>query len=256
MRTIGFVGGGRVARIMLEGWKKAGALPKVVIFDANEDHATRLTTIAPEVRVGSLAEASAAQLVIIGLHPPVLADVLPSIKLHLKPETVLLSLAPKMKFAGLSSLLGGFSRLARQNPNAPSIIGQGYNPIAFSTDLPEAERRALLKLMAPLGQCPVVEEDTIEAYALISAMGPTYLWFQFKELERLAMEFGLTQAAAQQAIAAMVGGASATLFASGLAAEDVMDLVPVKPLAAEEPVFLAAYRDRLIPLFQKLTAKS
>lgn len=74
--------------------------------------------------------------------------------------------------------------------------------------------------MAPLGDCPVVKEETIEAYALISAMGPTYLWFQLQELEHLAMEFGLTEATAREAIAAMVNGAAATLFASGLAADD------------------------------------
>ncbi|MBS1166586.1 MAG: oxidoreductase coenzyme F420-dependent [Proteobacteria bacterium] len=254
MKTLGFIGAGRVARIMLEGWKRAGALPgAVIVYDASADQAPRLTSIAPQIKAGSLAEAAAADLVIVGLHPPILAEVLPAVKAHLKPEAVLLSLAPKVKFAGLTNLLGGFSRLARQNPNAPSIVGKGYNPIAFSAGLPQAERKALLTLMAPLGDCPVVKEDTIEAYALISAMGPTYLWFQFLELERLAVEFGLTQAAAREAITAMVGGAATTLFASGLAADDVMDLVPVKPLVAEEPVFLAAYRDRLIPLFQKLT---
>ena len=254
MRTTGFIGAGRVARILLQGWERTSALPEaVVVFDASTDRASHLASLAPQVKAGSLAEAAAADLVIVGLHPPVLAEVLSSVKAHLKPEAVLLSLAPKVKFSGLSALLGGFARLARQNPNAPSIIGRGYNPISFAAGLPEAERQALLTLMAPLGDCPVVKEETIEAYALISAMGPTYLWFQLQELERLAMEFGLTEAAAREAITAMVNGAAATLFASGLAADDVMDLVPVKPLAAEEAVFLAAYRDRLIPLFQKLT---
>ncbi len=254
MKMVGFIGGGRIARIMLEGWKRAGALPRaVVIFDTNSEQATRLASIAPEIRSGSPAEAASADLVIVGLHPPVLAEALPAIKGHLKPEAVLLSLAPKVTFVGLSNLLGGFSRLARQNPNAPSIVGEGYNPIAFSAGVPEAERHMLLALMVPLGDCPVVEERTIEAYALISAMGPTYLWFQFKELKRLAVEFGLTDAAARQAVAAMVNGASATLFESGLAPDDVMDLVPVKPLAADEAAIVAAYRDRLKPLFQKLT---
>lgn len=255
MKTLGFIGAGRIARIMLEGWKRAGALPEaVIVFDANAEHASRLTATAPEVKAGSLAEAAAADLVIVGLHPPVMAEVLPAIKPHLKPDAMLLSLAPKLKFAALANLLGGFSRLARQNPNAPSIIGQGYNPIAFSAGLTNVDRMALLDLMEPLGDCPVVEETTIEAYALISAMGPTYLWFQLHELERLAKEFGLTEAAARKAIDAMIGGATATLFDSGLAADDVMDLVPVKPLAADEATILAAYRDRLKPLFQKLTA--
>lgn len=255
MKTIGFIGAGRIARIMLTGWKRAGALPgTVIVFDANAEQASRLAAIAPEVKAGSLAEAAAADLVIVGLHPPVMVEVLPAIKPHLRPDAILLSLAPKLKFAALGNLLGGFSRLARQNPNAPSIVGQGYNPIAFAAGLTKADRAALADLMEPLGDCPVVEETTIEAYALISAMGPTYLWFQLEELQRLAMEFGLTPAAAREAIDAMVAGATATLFDSGLAADDVTDLVPVKPLAADEAAILSAYRDRLRPLFQKLTA--
>lgn len=254
MKSIGFIGAGRIARIMLTGWKRAGALPEaVIVHDIHADRASQLTAIAPEVKAGSLAEAAAADLVIVSLHPPVMAEVLPVIAEYLKPTAIVLSLAPKLKFAALADLLGGFPRLARQNPNAPSIIGQGYNPIAFSSGLTNVERMALLELMEPLGDCPAVDENTIEAYALISAMGPTYLWFQLQELERLAMEFGLTQAAARKAIDAMVGGATATLFDSGLAADDVTDLVPVKPLAADEVAILAAYRDRLRPLFQKLT---
>ena len=255
MTTIGFIGAGRIARIMLEGWKRAGALTaSIILHDAKAEAAESLAAAYPEAKVGSLAEAAAADLVIVGLHPPVLADVLPEIGKHLRPDAIVLSLAPKLKFAGLEKLLGGFARLARQNPNAPSIIGEGYNPIAFSSGLPEADRQRLLALMVPLGDCPVVDENTIEAYALISAMGPTYLWFQLRELERLAVEFGLTERAAREAVTAMAHGATATLFESDLTADDVMDLVPVKPLGADEASILALYRDRLKPLHQKLTS--
>ncbi|MBS1182801.1 MAG: oxidoreductase coenzyme F420-dependent [Proteobacteria bacterium] len=255
MKTIGIIGAGRIARILLEGWKQADALPEgVVLFDAKPEAAGKLADAFPTVRSGTLVEASSADLVIVGLHPPVLAEVLPEVGRYLKPAAVLLSLAPKIKFSGLADLLGGFTRIARQNPNAPSIVGQGYNPIAFAPALSEPEREALITLMVPLGDCPVVDEGTIEAYALISAMGPTYLWFQFMALEHLAVEFGLTEAAAREAVAAMVHGAAATLLESDLAADDVMDLVPVKPLAADEPAIVALYGDRLKPLFRKLTA--
>ncbi|PIO97649.1 pyrroline-5-carboxylate reductase family protein [Pleomorphomonas carboxyditropha] len=254
MKTIGFIGAGRIACIMLEGWDQAGVLPDAVVaFDANSDAAEKLAAAYPTVKSGSLAEAASADLVIVGLHPPVLADVLPEIGRHLKPSAILLSLAPKVRFADLSRLLGGFARIARQNPNAPSIVGQGYNPIAFAPALSDAEREALIALMVPLGDCPVVDEGTIEAYALISAMGPTYLWFQFRELERLAVEFGLTVAAAREAVAAMARGAAATMYESDLSANGVMDLVPVKPLAGDEAAIVAIYHERLKPLFQKLT---
>ncbi|MDR3465302.1 MAG: NAD(P)-binding domain-containing protein [Xanthobacteraceae bacterium] len=255
MQTIGFIGAGRIARIMLEGWKRSGFLPPtVVVYDLDGAAADKLAAAYKPVSVGDLDEVAAADLVVVGLHPPVLANVLPQIAPRLRPDAIVLSLAPKLKFAALSSLLGGFGRLARQNPNAASIIDCGFNPIAFADALTAEDRDMLLALMRPLGDCPVVDEATIEAYVLISAMGPAYLWFQLNDLEHLAEEFGLSEAAARQAVAAMAHGAAATLLESDLAADDVMNLVPVKPLGADEQTFIAAYRDRLRPLYAKLTA--
>ncbi|MBU1176204.1 MAG: NAD(P)-binding domain-containing protein [Alphaproteobacteria bacterium] len=255
MTRIGFVGGGRIARIMLEGWKRAGALPAdVKVMDADAQLAARLAADFANTATAALDAVARQDVVIIALHPPLMAEVLPRIASALRPDAVVLSLAPKPRFAGLSRLLGGFSRLARQNPNAPSIIGRGFNPIAFAGGLDEPGRGMLLDLVAPLGSTPVVAEETIEAYALISAMGPTYLWFQFDVLRQLAAEFGLSETAARQAVAAMVHGAATTLLESDLEVDQVLDLVPVKPLGENEAAITAFYRDRLVPLYAKLIA--
>ncbi len=37
----------------------------------------------------------------------------------------------------------GSGRVAQMNPNSPSIIGQGYNPIVFADDLPATAREQL-----------------------------------------------------------------------------------------------------------------
>ncbi len=162
------------------------------------------------------------------------------------------SLAPKVKLAALRAGLGGFSRLARQNPNAPSIVGAGYNPIAFDPALPAADRNTLVAFLAPLGRSPEVDESTVETYAVISAMGPTYLWFQLQRLRELAQEFGLDAAAADAAVEAMALGATATLFHAGLPPAEVMDLLPVKPLVEDEPAIRAALETRLRAVHAKL----
>lgn len=255
MTSIGFIGSGRITRIMLEGWRRAGALPaNIRVHDTVPEAAAALAAEFEGVAVATLAEAAACEIVMVGLHPPVAAEVLPQVAPHLRPEATVLSLAPKLRFAKLAELLGGFGRLARQNPNAPSIVDRGFNPIAFAAGLDAAGRDVLRTLLAPLGDCPEVDETTIEAYALISAMGPTYLWFQFDLLRRMATEFGLAEPAARRAVAAMVHGAAATLLESDLPAERVLDLVPVKPLAADEAVIVDLYRNRLTPLYAKLTA--
>ncbi len=235
-QTVGFIGAGRVARIMLGGWERAHALPRrVVVHDPSPAAIAALQARFPQVVAGELAEAAGADLVFLALHPPAVIEALPRIAPALRGEAVVCSLAPKVPLEKLRAGLGGFSRIARQNPNAPSLVGRGYNPIAFDPGLPTQERRALLELLAPLGQTPEVDERTIETYAVISAMGPTYLWFQLQSLRELGREFGLDAAAADAAVEAMAAGAAATLMHANLEPREVMDLVPVKPMGEHEP---------------------
>jgi pyrroline-5-carboxylate reductase len=114
------------------------------------------------------------------------------------------------------------------------------------------EKDEMHALLSALGKCPEVAEDKLEAYAIVTAMGPTYLWFQWQELRNLAESFGMASAEAETGVAEMVVGAVNTLFESGMAAEEVMDLIPVKPLGEEEPIVRAMYRSRLGPLYEKL----
>ncbi len=242
--SVGLIGGGRVARIVLEGWRRAGALPShIVVSDPNG------ATIEGLGRYGVIAGdnclAAEQDVVLIGLHPPVIGDMAGEIRSHLRPETILVSFAPKITIARVAELLGGFDRIARMNPNAPTYVGAGFNPIAFGPGLPESDRQALLDLFAPLGESPVVEEPTIEAYALTSAMGPTYFWFQLYELCELAQSFGLSKEAAETAIDRMVRGALDTMWRSNLSPAEVTDLVPVHPLGDLEAQVIEAYRTKL-----------
>lgn len=251
--TIGFIGGGRVAHVMLAGWRRAGRSPaRVLVYDSNPSAVNALRARVSEVQSASLTDAAGAGLVFGALHPPALAEALPGISAALRKGAVFCSLAPKLKLAALREKLGPAPHLARMNPNAPSIVGAGYNPIAFEASFPAAERAALLALLAPLGQSPEVDEATIETYAVISAMGPTYLWFQLQALRELAQELGLSPDAAGAAVDAMARGASATLLQSGLAPQEVMDLVPVRPMADDEPTIRGAIQTRVRAIHAKL----
>jgi pyrroline-5-carboxylate reductase len=253
--TMGFVGGGRVARIIMGGLKKAGRMPATIIAsDTKPDILKKLQSGFPGVQtvLNNNREAAAQDLVFLGLHPPALLDSLAEIKSCLKPDAILISLAPKLSIAKLSEGLGGFSRIVRLIPNAASIIGQGYNPVVFSGALNRQEREELQGFLSALGKCPEVEERKLEAYAIVTAMGPTYLWFQWQELCNLAESFGMNAAEAETGVAEMVAGAAKTLFGSGMAAEDVMDLIPVKPLGEEEMTIRAMYKSKLAPLYEKL----
>jgi pyrroline-5-carboxylate reductase len=253
--TVSFIGCGRVARIMLGGWKLSNALPPTILaFDANPVAVASLQADFPSVNAVNLEEAASADLVFGALHPPAMPEMLASIACQLKEHAVFCSLAPKVKLSVLQQSLGGFGRLARINPNAPSIIGQGFNPIAFASDLPVAVREQLFALLQPLGQSPEVDEHLLESYAVISAMGPTYFGFQFAEVEKLANSFGLDPEAARQAMRAMLMGTVDMLFASDLPKAQALDLVPVRPMAAHEAEIVQMLQKQLGGIYAKLTS--
>ena len=253
-KTVGFIGGGRIVHIFLGGWKRANALPaKIVVSDCNADSLAKLKARFPMVEVASSSGGAASQaIVFLAVHPPVMADVVAGMKGVLKPGTTVVSLVPKVTFAKLTELLGGFARLARVIPNAPSVVNFGFNPVAFGPALTAVDKTKITGLLGPLGECPEVAEEKLEAYAVLTAMGPTYLWFQLQALREVAAGFDLSEAEVAPALKRMVCGAARTLLESGLTAAEVMDLIPVKPLGEMEAQVGEMYRTRLPGIYQRI----
>ncbi len=251
-RTVGFIGGGRVTRFLLDGWMRAGAMPpEVRVADPDAGALERLRSAHPDVRTVPPERAAASELVVMAVHPPVMKAALEQIRPHLPPDAWLLSLAPKWTLRELAAF-SGVARWIRMIPNAPSAIGRGYNPVAFADAIETGRREEFRRLVAPWGESPEVPERDLEAYAMISAMGPTYFWFQWQVLRELAHEFGLGPADADRALVAMIRGAAELMFEGDRRSEEVMDTIPVRPLKDDEQLILSAYRQRLPAVWAKI----
>ena len=254
-KTIGFIGGGRITRVFLGGWRKAGTMPaKVVVGDIDAQALARIKESFGTVETvcDDNAAAMGQDVVFLALHPPAIADALAKLQVSIRPTATLVSLAPKLTMARLSGILGGFDRLARVIPNAPSIVGAGFNPVAFSSSLTPADRGLVKDLLSPLGDVYETKEEKLEAFAVLTGMGPTYFWPLLYELVGLGESFGLTPTEATAGTRQMLAGTVATMLDSGLDAKAVQDLIPVKPLADVEQMILDAYRTKLKAVFEKI----
>ena len=123
--------------------------------------------------------------------------------------------------------------------------------MCYPSDLPEGDRRRLGELFAAFGESPQVPESDLEAYALLTGMGPTYFWPQLYALKELGEGFGLEREALGRALEAMLTGTVRTMFGEYDKAE-VNDLIPVKPLAAHEQEWVKAYKETLTTLYKKI----
>jgi pyrroline-5-carboxylate reductase len=253
--SLGFIGGGRIAKIILSGLERKDKWPgKVIVSDANTDVLKDLQKRFPKIEAvgGDIKKSSAADVVFLALHPPAIMGLLDEIKSTLCRDSIIVSLAPKVSMSQISGGLDGFSRIIRMIPNAPAVVNKGFNPLAFSAIFSKDEKKKLRTWFKVLGDCPEVAEEKLEAYAILTAMGPTYFWFQLYELEELGKTFGMTPKEAKECLAKMMKGTLKTMTDSGLSPIEVMDLIPVKPLGEEEANIRDMYRTKLQGLYSKL----
>jgi len=257
--SLGFIGGGRVSYLLLEGLKRANKLPqKITVSDPNSSRKEIFTSIdATKIKFSvQNSDSLNSRIIFLAVHPPLLKEVLPQIKNSLPSDSILISLAPVVKMTALKQLLGGFDRLVRMIPNAPSIIGQGYNPVCFENSVSESVKKDLQILFTTWGKCPEVDEEKLEAYAILTAMGPTYFWFQWLELKRLGTQFNLSREEIYKSLNEMNLGASQLLFNSDYSTDEVLDMIPVKPLHEDEETIRQIMNSRLSGLYSKLTVKN
>jgi pyrroline-5-carboxylate reductase len=166
-------------------------------------------------------------------------------------QTIFISLAPKITIIRMATVLP-ITQIVRLIPNATSIINHGYNPVSFASGMSEIQKWYILEMLNLLGHTFETDEEKLEGYALLSAMLPTYFWFQWNELEAIGTQFGLSQGECRESIYETLSAALNTMFRSGMSTSDVMDLIPVKPIGENEEEIKAIYKAKLTGLYQKI----
>ena len=105
-QSIGFIGGGRVTRILLQAFKNENVqFSKIIVTDPNPDVSVSLKKSFPDIQIDNASLAASQDIVFLSLHPPVVMDTLKHITGNINSYTVVISLAPKITIAKISSKL-------------------------------------------------------------------------------------------------------------------------------------------------------
>jgi pyrroline-5-carboxylate reductase len=252
-KTIGFIGGGRITKIFLQAFaNKKAEFKSIVVFDTNPAITEALKKQFPGITVAESALLPASQdVVFIALHPPVIMETLQNCKDSISESTIVVSLAPKITIEKIAAVLPT-QKIARLIPNATSYINEGYNPVSFSPEFGKKDKKTAMKLLKLLGKTFETDEAKLESYAIMSAMLPTYFWFQWQELENIGQQIGLDENEVRRSIQSTMKKASKLYFKSGLTPAEVIDLIPVKPLSEHEGQIKTIYQEKLVGLFGKI----
>lgn len=255
MKTLAFIGGGRITRIFLRAFQNQSlTFNRIFVYDINQENLNKLKAEFPRIEIShdNLQECANSDLLFLALHPPVFMETLSALKGKIQSNTLVVSLAPKITMEKMSIALDGHKNLARMNPSASTVINKGVNPVTFDKECSATLKQDFMNIFGQLGYTPEVDESKIEAYAVISAMGHTYFFFQLNKLKELATSFGMDDKEAQTAITEMIAGTTHTLFNSGLPYSEVSDLVPVRPMAEVEETIKGYFDQYLTGIFNKI----
>jgi pyrroline-5-carboxylate reductase len=252
-KSIGFIGGGRVTKILLQAFRnKDVKFSSVVVADINPEALSKLMRLFPDIRVENSSVAASQDLVFISLHPPVIMETLEQLKNDFRSDATVISLAPKISFANISSKIGKVKNIARLIPNATSYINNGFNPVSFSPVFDRINKGIILDLLVNLGHTFEVAEEKLESYAIVSAMLPTYFWFQWNYLEEIGVRTGLSRSEAEAAVHQTLKAAINLMYNTELKPDEVMDLIPVKPIGENESQIIEIYNSKLMGLYDKI----
>lgn len=202
-QNILLVGCGNMAGAMLQGWLAAG-IP-----------ASRFTVVDPwraEVPEGVTLlrdlPAERFDMVMLGVKPQGLDDVVPSLAPLIGRETVLFSILAGVEFDSLASRFPTAGAIVRIMPNLAAAIGK--SPIALDArGLDEMGRGAVTALMAPLGTPEwLANEGLFDAVTALAGCGPAFVYRFIDALAAGATALGLDEGQSQRLALAMVEGAA------------------------------------------------
>ena len=196
---------------------------------------------------------SGARVVIVGVKPWMVRDLLTDIAGALEPGAILVSLAAGVTTASMEALLPDTVAVVRSMPNTPSHVGLGIAGIARGASASEADVETVRGIFATVGEAIVVREDQINAVTAVSGSGPAYLFLYTEEMTAAARRIGFDEDQARRLAQQTVIGAAELMRASG---EDPAELrrKVTSPKGTTEQAILVLQQANLGELFDRALA--
>ncbi len=220
--SIAIIGAGSMGGAILQGLVRSGlATSGVTVTNRTRAKADALaeldgvTSIALEELPDGNAEAAAsARIVLIGVKPVMVPDLLRDLAPHLAPGTIVVSLAAGVTIATFESLLGSDVAVMRSMPNTPAVVGQAVTGLAAGTHASADDVAVVRSLFETVGTVIEVPESQIDALSTISGSGPAYFFLLVEEFTKAAIGKGFAEPEARVMAEQTFIGAAALLAAS------------------------------------------
>jgi len=227
-RTIATVGSGVMAEAMIAGLLR-GELVSPDQIVASHPRPERRDQLRAEynIRVASdnVEAVEAADIVLLGIKPQMLARVGREIGPHLRRGQVVLSVLAGATTAALTGTLG-HDQVIRAMPNTPARLGKGVTVWYATPDTTPEQRLQAATLLGALGvQIEVDDEKMVAMATAVSGTGPTYVFLVMEALIDAAVHLGFPRHVAHDLVVETLEGSALFAKQSGMHPAELRNMV-------------------------------
>jgi len=215
---VAVLGAGKMGGILLQ------ALLKQNLFSADLIHATvahkeRAVALSTQwgidVGTDNLAAAKQADLILVGVKPHQVAELLKQIQPALTKDKTIVSIAAAVKTDDIEEAAGIDLAVVRAMPNTPSALGAGAAALCRGRFVSDKQMELAKRLFETVGRVVVIEERLMNAATGLSGSGPAYVYVIIEALAEAGVKVGLPRDVATQLAAQTVFGAAKMVLETG-----------------------------------------
>jgi len=221
--TLNVIGGGNMARAIIEGAIHGGILKNNTIAVAEPDDASRthFENLGCSV-VASADELQRAPYVLLAVKPQVFQEVVK----HVRGD-VIYSIMAGVSISHIATETGN-NKVVRVMPNLPCSLGVGATGLTVSQGASKVDAELANALFSAIGIVVEVEESLMDAITAVSGSGPAYVFLLAEAMIQGAIDAGLDQETANTLVRQTIKGAAAMLSQDNRSATAMREAVTSK----------------------------
>ena len=163
---LGFIGTGNMAGAIMGGVIKSNVFkPEEIIgadlFAPGREKVKELYGINVTDSNKEVIEKS--EVVIFSVKPQFYADVIQEVKDLVRPEQLIITIAPGKTLAWLAEQFGKDVKIVRTMPNTPAMVGEGMTAATPNEHVTKEELDYACKILSAFGKVEIVTEHMMDA---------------------------------------------------------------------------------------------
>jgi pyrroline-5-carboxylate reductase len=215
---VAVLGAGKMGGILLQAFLKQQILHPDQLL-ATVAHADRAAALSAQwgvqVTTDNLAVVELADVILLGVKPFQVPDLIAQIGPALHTGKLLISFAASVKTGAIEQAAGIEIPVIRSMPNTPSMLGAGISALCRGRYVTEPQMAFATRIFETVGRTVIVDEKHMDAVTGLSASGPAFIYIILESLAEAGVKVGLPRDIATLLAAQTTYGAARMVLETG-----------------------------------------